>query len=234
VPARPSASAELSAGHPQLSAGIATADLGRLDDEVRLLSDAGVKHVHFDVMDNHYAGPLSFGPAVVAAVTDEVVKDVHLMVSDPLRGLDRYVEAGAGIVSFHPEAVTHPHRVLQELSDTGVVRGVALTPSAPLAILDPLLGQFELVLLVTVNPGWSGQRFGERTRVRLEQLRELLAAAGVEARIGIDGGIGFENAADVAALGPDLVVAGSAIFDGTDAAANARRMRRILAGEDPR
>jgi ribulose-phosphate 3-epimerase len=233
VPSLPPLPTEPGAERPRLSGGIATADLGHLDDEIQRLRAAGVALVHFDVMDGNYAGPITFGPALVAAVSEEVVKDVHLMVSDPLRGLEAYVEAGAGIISFHPEALVHPHRVLQELAGSGVARGVALAPSAPLALLEPLLGEFEFVLLVAVNPGWSGQRFGERTRVRLEQLRELLADAGVEAHVGVDGGIGFGNASEVAALRPDVVVAGSAIFDGTDAMANARRMRRLLGGEEP-
>jgi ribulose-phosphate 3-epimerase len=204
---------------PVLSAGMLTADLLRLGEELEALERAGVGLVHVDVMDGVFCPPLTVGAPVVKAIPDRFIKDVHLMVDEPLAKVDAFVAAGADIVSFHLEATRHPHRILRSLEGS-VLRGVALNPGTPVAALEPLLDDLELILLLAVDPGWSGQVFSPATRERLTQARKLIGERPIA--VGVDGGVTRENAARVAALGPDIVVAGSAIFDGGDAAENAK------------
>lgn len=217
---------------PLLSAGMLTADLLRLGDELRALESADVGLVHVDVMDGVFCPPLTVGPPIVRAIPNRFVRDVHLMIDEPLAQVDAFVEAGADIVSFHLEATRHPHRILRTLEGS-VVRGVALNPGTPVTALEPLLDDLELVLLLAVDPGWSGQTLAPATGERVERARALIGDRPVA--VGVDGGITRENAARVAALGPDLVVAGSAIFDGGDPAENAKALRAALgagAGRD--
>jgi ribulose-phosphate 3-epimerase len=226
VPLRPS---ELRSGGPQLSVGLLTADLARLGEEVSRVLRVGVRLLHFDIIDGHYARGLTFGAPVVAAVDQASVgKDVHLMVRDPLAELDAYLEAGAEIVTFHPEAAAHPHRVLQELTGTGVVRGVALSPSVPVRVIEPLLGELDYVLVLAINPGWGGQRFSQATGARVAAVRKLAERAGVSVAVGVDGAVNMDNARAVKAIEPDVVVAGSAVFNGGDPGANAAGLMRLL------
>jgi ribulose-phosphate 3-epimerase len=210
---------------PVLSAGMLTADLLRLGEELAALESAGVTLVHIDVMDGVFCPPLTVGPPVVTAIPERFVRDVHLMIDEPLAKIDAFVDAGADILSFHLEATRHPHRVLRTLAGS-VVRGVALNPGTPIAALEPLLDELELVLILAVDPGWSGQSFSSATAERVAQARELIADRPVA--IAVDGGITRENAGRVAELGPDIVVAGSAIFDGGDPAENARTLQAGL------
>lgn len=209
-----------------LSVGVLTADLLRLGEELQALEDAAVDVIHIDVMDGVFCPQLTVGPPVVTAIPDRFVKDVHLMVDEPLGKVEAYVEAGAAIITFHLEATRHPHRVLQTLAGTGVVRGVALNPGTPVSAVEPLLDDLELLLVLAVNPGWSGQAFIPTTGDRIAEARAL--TAGRPAVIGVDGGVTVENAARVGVLGPDLVVAGSAVFDGTAPADNARALMASL------
>ncbi|HEY1370756.1 MAG TPA: ribulose-phosphate 3-epimerase [Gaiellaceae bacterium] len=213
---------ELIDARPGLSVGILTADLLRLGDELVALDDAGIALAHVDVMDGVFCPAMTVGPPVVKALPDRFVKDVHLMVEEPLEKLAAYVDAGAGIVTFHVEATRHPHRVLQTLDGSGVVRGVALNPGTPVAAVEPLLDDLELVLLLAVNPGWGGQRFIPATERKLAEARSLIE--GREIVLAVDGGITKENVGRVAALGVDLIVTGSAVYDGVDPEGNARAM----------
>ena len=220
------------AAAPTLTVGMATADLARLGDEMRLLESTGVPLVHFDVMDGRFAPALTFGPPIVAAVRTSMLKDVHLMIEEPLASAAEYVAAGADVVTIHAESTRHPHRVLQALGAMrnandparGIVRGVGLNPSTPLSALEPLLEELELVLILAINPGWGGQAFLPATERRLEQARRLIEASGREILLGVDGGVTRDNIGRAAALDVDLIVSGSAIFDGRDAAANAAFM----------
>jgi ribulose-phosphate 3-epimerase len=201
---------------------VLAADLLRLGEEVAALEEAGVELAHVDVMDGVFCPQMTVGPAFVQALPDRFVKDVHLLVDEPLDKVRAYVDAGAGIITFHVESTWHPHRVLQSLVGTGVVRGVALNPGTPVAVVEPLLDELELVLVLGVNPGWSGQSFIHSTKRRLAELRRLVE--GREIVVAVDGGITKANIEDVASLGIDLIVTGSAVYDGIAPAQNARAM----------
>ena len=225
--------ARIRAAAPALSVGIATADLARLGEEVELLAGSGVPLLHFDVMDGRFAPILTFGPPLVAAVRTSLLKDVHLMIEDPLATVGEYVAAGADVVTIHAESTRHPHRVLQALGamknandpSRGLVRGIGLNPGTPLEALDPLLGDCELVLLLAVNPGWGGQGFIANTAARAAQVRAKIAASGRDVLLCIDGGVKRDNIGAIAALGADVIVTGSAVFDGKDAPGNVRALQ---------
>lgn len=222
---------------PLLSIGILTADLLNLGSELRLLEEAGARLVHVDVMDGVYCPWMTAGPPLIKAIKTSLLKDVHLMIQEPLGKVREYVEAGADIVTIHPDASAHPHRVLQELGGMenandpgrGIIRGAALNPGMPLETLDPLLDVLEMVLLLGVNPGWSGQKFAKSTLGRIEQVKRMIEESGREILICVDGGITKDNISDIARTGVDLVVAGSAIFDGKAARENARVMLQAVA-----
>jgi ribulose-phosphate 3-epimerase len=219
-----SAVADLRARGPLVSAGIATADQLRLGEELDLLAGVGIELVHLDVMDGVFCpASATASPALARATAERLAVDVHLMVDDPLGKVEPWVEAGATIVTFQLEGARHPRRVLQSIADADVIRGVAIGPGTPLVMLEPLLDDLELVLVVTVDPGWPGQRMGPTALDRLARARELVG--GRDALLAIDGGVNRDNIQEVVATGPDLVVAGSAIFDGTDAGANARDLQ---------
>ncbi len=207
---------------PGLSVGMLTADLLRLGEELEALDAAGIELVHVDVMDGVFCPMTTVGPPIVKALPDRFVKDVHLMVDEPLEKVQAYVDAGAGIVTFHVESTRHPHRVLQRLAAAGVVRGVSLNPGTPLTSVEPLLDEIELLLVLAVNPGWGGQSFIPSTERRLAEAQTLVA--GREIVLAVDGGITKGNVEPVAALGVDLIVTGSAVYDGVAPADNARAM----------
>lgn len=217
---------------PTISVGVLTADLMALGSELAILERAGVGAVHVDVMDGCFTPVMTVGPPFVKALRTPLIKDVHLMIDEPLRTVREYVAAGADIITVHPEACTHVHRVLQEVAslphaadpDGRVVRGVALNPGTPLSVLEPLMGDIEIIMLLAVNPGWGGQRFIPSTFGRIEQAKAMIARAAAPVALAVDGGITRENISEVAATGVDLIVTGSAVFDGKDAAANAAFM----------
>lgn len=218
---------------PRLSAGILTADLTRLGAELAVIS--GRAHfAHVDVMDGSFCPQLTVGPAFLAAVASAGVPvDAHLMVDEPARILPEVVQAGAAIVTVHAEASKHPHRTLQELTALSasvrpVIRGYAVNPGTPVQVIEPVLELIDLVLVLAVNPGWSGQAPAANTRRRIDAVRELTLAAGHPILVGLDGGVTLRNAAEVASWGADLVVSGSAIFDGRDAPANLSAMLAAL------
>ena len=217
---------------PTVSVGILTADLLALGSELALLERTGVKLVHIDVMDGCFCPMMTVGPPSIKAVKTPLLKDVHLMIADPLEKIADYVAAGADIITFHPEGCAHPHRVLQQMRNMtnandparGLVRGVALNPGTPLEVLKPLLDELDLVLLLAVNPGWGGQKFIPSTIDRIARVRQMIADAHREILLMVDGGITRTNIAEVARTGVDIIVTGSAVFDGKAAEENARWM----------
>ena len=229
--------ARLRSTAPHISVGILTANLGALDQELALLERVGAGIVHTDAMDGVFCPIFTVGPPFVAAQKTQLIKDVHLMIDNPLDKVAAFVAAGADMITFQVESAPNPHRVLQVLGDaanandaaTGIVRGVAVSPGTPLDVLEPLLDDLEYILVLSINPGWGGQRFHSGTTRRLERVRSMIAATGRPILVGVDGGITKANVPQVLAAGPDIIVTGSAIFDGTSAVEeNARRMLAAL------
>jgi len=220
---------ELLDGGPKLSVGLLAADLLRLGEELLALERAGNVVVHVDVMDGVFCPQFTVGPPIIKAVPDNFVKDCHLMIDDPVDKLQAYLDAGAGIVTCHVESTRHPHRILQSLAGTGVVRGMAVNPGTPLDLVEPLIDDLDLLLLLAINPGWSGQKFIPTTERRVAAARELIA--GRDVVLGVDGGVTKANIEYVATLRPDLVVSGSAVFDGGGTADNVSYMIDALRRE---
>jgi ribulose-phosphate 3-epimerase len=209
-------------GGPTISVGMMTADLLRLGDELAVLEQAGATVVHVDVMDGVFCPQFTVGPPIVKAIPDTFIKDCHLMIDEPLDKVQSFVDAGADIITCHVESTRHPHRVLQSLDGSGVIRGIALNPGTPLGVIEPLIDELELIFLLAVNPGWGGQKFLPSTERRLAAVRELIGDR--EILLEVDGGITRKNIEYVATLGADLVVSGSAIYDGVAPLDNVRYM----------
>lgn len=217
---------------PTISVGMLTADLANLGRDMALLEGTGVPIVHFDVMDGCFCPATTVGPPVVAAVETSMLKDVHLMIEAPLRKVGDYVKAGADMVTVHVESERYVRRTLVELgamenandAERGILRGVAINPGTPVSALEPLLDVVDYVLVLAVDPGWGGQRFGAPTPERVAQIRSLVEEHGSQILVGVDGGVTRANIAEVAATGADIIVTGSAVFDGVDPAGNAAFM----------
>jgi len=204
----------------RIAPSLLSADFARLGDEVRAVIAAGADLIHFDVMDNHYVPNLTVGPLVCQAIKPHatVPIDVHLMVKPVDALIPMFAQAGADIISFHPEASEHVDRTIQLIRSLGVKAGLALNPATSLHVLDHVIDQLDLVLLMSVNPGFGGQSFIEATLPKLEQARRLVDAAmqrtGRPIWLEVDGGVKRENARRIAAAGADTLVAGSAVFGG--------------------
>jgi ribulose-phosphate 3-epimerase len=215
---------------PRLSAGVLTADLTQLGAELAILRDTGC-WAHVDVMDGSFCPMLTVGPGFVAGVAATGVPvDAHLLVDEPRRLLPDIMAAGPAVVTVHAEATRHLHRTMQELTALAaaqpapVLRGVAISPGTPVTAVEPVLELTDLVLVLAIDPGWPGQPPAANTRRRVTAVRDLAAGLGRPIQVGIDGGVTMSNAADMAGWGADVVVSGSAIYDGTDPAANLGRM----------
>ncbi len=217
---------------PTLSVGVLAADLMNLGSEVSLLEKTDVKLAHVDVMDGCFTPMMTVGSPFVKALKTRLLKDVHLMIQDPLEKLDEYVAAGADVITVHAESQTHIHRVFQKLgqmSNTndparGLVRGVALNPGTPLAVIKPLIDELELVMLLGINPGWGGQSLIPSTFARIEKVKGMIAEAERDILLCVDGGVTRDNLTDLATAGVDIVVTGSAVFDGKNPVENAEFM----------
>ena len=218
-----------------IAPSILSADFARLGEEVSSVLEAGADVVHFDVMDNHYVPNLTIGPMVCGALRNHGITapiDVHLMVSPVDQMIVDFAKAGASYITFHPEATGHIDRSLQLIRDHGCKAGLVFNPATPLHCLEYLMDKLDVILLMSVNPGFGGQKFIPSTLRKLTQVRKLIDESGYKIRLEVDGGVGVQNIREIAEAGADMFVAGSAIFNSEDYAETIKAMRNEL-GQAP-
>jgi len=210
----------------QIAPSILSADFTQLGTEIARVEKAGAGQLHLDVMDGHYVPNLTFGPMVVEAVrrSTELPLDVHLMIEDADRWVDSYVDAGADMIAVHPETLYHPHSTLTSIQKRGKRAGIALNPGLSLVVVEELLPIVDYAIIMSVNPGWGGQKFIDGSFERARTLRNLASERGVSITIEIDGGMNAERIPAAAEAGIDVVIAGSAVFRADDPAAAMRSM----------
>jgi ribulose-phosphate 3-epimerase len=221
---------------PGLSVGVLSARLMALAEDLDVLAENGVRLAHFDIMDGHFVPQLTVGPSFVKAVKTRLFKDVHLMISEPYASIPQYAAAGADIITLHAESCVHARACLQFIGSQtnandpsrGIARGIALNPGTALCCLRPLLEEADIVTLVAINPGFAGQKTCPDTARRAEKVRQLIAETGRRILLCIDGGVTKENIAEVAAMGPHIVVSGSAVFENGAVAQNLEIMNNGL------
>jgi ribulose-phosphate 3-epimerase len=221
---------------PWIAPSILSADFARLGEEVRAVLDAGADSIHFDVMDNHYVPNLTIGPQVCEALRKHGITapiDVHLMVKPVDRIVPDFARAGATWISFHPEASEHVDRTVELIRENGCHPGLVFNPATPLNWLDHLIDKVDMILLMSVNPGFGGQKFIGSALAKLQQARARIEASGRQIRLEIDGGVKVDNIREIARAGADTFVAGSAIFGAKDYKATIAAMRAEIAAAFP-
>jgi ribulose-phosphate 3-epimerase len=214
----------------KLSASILSADFGCMAEQIHLAEQAGVDWIHVDVMDGHFVPNITIGPAVTEAIrkATKLPLDVHLMIENPERYLKDFVDAGADWLGIHVEATVHLERLIQNIKELGAKATVTLNPATPLDHLEYILSEVDMVLLMTVNPGFSGQKFIPGVLPKIRRLRQMIDAQELPVLIEVDGGVSPETVGKIAAAGADVLVSGSGIFGGGDIVANVRRLRDLM------
>ena len=202
-------------GDIKISPSILSADFGRLGEQVAEASGAGADYIHVDIMDGHFVPNLTAGPIIVSGVRPwtDLPLDVHLMIEEPDRLIPDFAKAGANILTVHPEACPHLHRVIYQIKELGARAGVSLNPGTPTSALEPVIGDVDLVLVMTVNPGFGGQKYIQSVTKKIARVREMLDEAGSGAELEVDGGINEETAPIAVEAGARVLVAGSAVFN---------------------
>ncbi len=213
-----------------IAPSILSADLLKLEEQVKLVADNGADLIHIDVMDGHFVPNLTFGPNMVAAVkrVTNIPLDVHLMITNPDRYVEDYARAGADILTVHQEVCHHLHRVIQQIHAAGMKAGVSLNPSTPVAMIEDVITDVELVLVMSVNPGFGGQRFIPRSLEKIRQVKMMAEKAGKQLMIEVDGGINPETARLVVESGANVLVAGNAIFKQPDIVAAMNDIKKAV------
>ncbi len=214
-----------------IAPSILAADFARLGAEVEAVLDAGADIIHFDVMDNHYVPNLTIGPMVCQAIRDYGIKapiDVHLMVEPVDAMIEEFIKVGASYITFHPEATKHIDRSLEIIRSAGLKAGLVLNPATPVSVLEWVMEKLDMILVMSINPGFGGQTFIPSTHSKIRQIRQLIDERGLDIRLEVDGGVKVDNIADIHASGADTFVAGSAIFGSSDYQATLRAMREAL------
>jgi ribulose-phosphate 3-epimerase len=215
----------------EIAPSILSADFRRLGEQLATVERAGASYIHVDVMDGHFAPNLTVGPFIVEWVrkATKLPIDAHLMVENPDNFIGAFARAGANMISVHPEATYHLDRTLNHIRQAGCQAGVVLNPATPLAMIEEVITEVDYVLMMSVNPGFSGQKFIPSSLDKLRRLRDLIRMKSSPARIEIDGGVGVDNAAEIVAAGAEILVAGSAIFGAKDPAEALKELLRVAA-----
>lgn len=214
-----------------IAPSILSADFSKLGDEIQAVLDAGADVIHFDVMDNHYVPNLSFGPVVLQSLKKRfstVEFDVHLMVTPVESLIDAFIDSGATYISIHPEATQHLHAAVQRIQDSGVRAGIVLNPGTPLGVLDSIIDNIDLILIMSVNPGFGGQKFLPESLPKLTAAKSMIDRAERPIRLEVDGGINVENIGLARQAGADMFVAGSAIFESANYSTVISQMRALI------
>lgn len=211
----------------KLSPSILAADFSQLGDQIAQVEDAGAQYLHIDVMDGLFVPSISFGMPLIASIrkNSKLIFDVHLMVEDPIRYLEEFKTAGADIITVHAEACKHLHRTVTKIKELGLKAGVSLNPATPINDLEYILGDVDMILLMTVNPGYGGQTFIPVTLQKIKDLKAMVKKAGVKVDIEVDGGITVSNIDEVLEAGANVIVAGTSVFRG-DIAANVKEFQK--------
>ncbi len=218
----------------EIAPSILAADFARLEEQVEAAAMAGARYIHIDVMDGRFVPNISIGPLIVKALRPladraDLILDVHLMIVEPERYVEAFADAGADIITVHVEATTHLHRTLQSIREAGVMAGVTLNPGTPLVMVEDVITAVDLILIMSVNPGFGGQAYIPESSDRIRKVRQMLDERGGKALIEVDGGVKLHNAAAIAAAGADILVAGSAVFGNGSIAENMRAFQDAVA-----
>lgn len=214
----------------KIAPSILSADFGKLAKEIAAVEAAGADWIHIDVMDGHFVPNITIGPAVVASLrkTTKLPFDVHLMIEHPDRYLDAFADAGSDVITVHVEASRHLHRTLTRIKELGIKAGVSLNPATPPGLIEPVLKDIDLILVMTVNPGFGGQKFISGVLPKIRNIKEIVTYLSPDVLIEVDGGITIDNIASVADAGADIFVAGAAVFGSRNYTKTINTMRKIL------